>query len=183
MRDTSQFHTWYKDGFFWVDPTEPWADERYGYVTNNKWDIIHNTCDRIVIENDTSDWANTAVVWCFFLLVNGRRWPARMDHKKDSRSRLHWRIRQLLRWLYLIPHSPYGWVRKMTRDPYIAWAAAASLFPTDDWLENFPRIPLTSYSPKTWRWRRRLMKDNRAAWLKELDYLRAFALVKNHEAT
>ena len=181
MRDTSQFHTWRKEGYFWVDPTEPWADERYGYKTDNKWDLIHNTCDRIVIENDTSDWAKYSVYSCWFLLVNDRRWPERKDHPKDSKSWLHWRGRQLLRWLYLIPHSPYGWVHKMTRDPYIAWAAAASLFPQDHWMQYFPIIPLTSYNPITWAWRRRLIKDNRKEYVKELSYLRAKAVVLKHE--
>jgi len=183
MRDTSQFHTWCKDGYFWVDPTEPWADDRYGYTTNNKWDIIHNTCDRIVIERDTSEWARNSVYFCWFLLMNRRRWPNRMDHTKDSRSWLHWRGRQLLRWMYLIPHSPYGWVHKMTRDPYIAWTAAASLFPKDRWMDHIPIIPLTSYNPHTWQWRKRLMKDNRKAYVKELNYLMAFAVINNHKAT
>jgi len=185
MRDTSDFHTWYKDGYFWVDPTQKWANDYYGYVTNNKFDTAHNTCDRIVIEDDRSDWAEKAVFACFKLLYRKprRRWPVRLDHPKDSMSWLHWRGRQLLRWLYLIDSPPYGWVHRMSRDPFIALISAATMFPEIHLIIDVISIPWYLYRPNTWRWHRKLKKDNRKEYVKELDYLRAKAIVNNHEYT
>jgi len=178
MRDTSRF---YKEGYFWIDPSQPWDIELYGKVTNNKFDLIFNTCDKIIMDNDTSEWAHGALYNCAELLRNRRRWPYYMDQEGDPKTRLWWRLSRLLYWLYLIgPVKVYGHPKRMSRDPFINFFTTCTLLDQMHHIKNIT-IPWWLYRPNTWRWIRRLIKDNRKDYVKRLDYLRAKAIVLNTE--
>ena len=77
---------WYKEGHFWVDPSDPWDIRYYGMVTNNKFDIISNTCGKIVYDKDTSEWGHQALENCADLLTRRVRWPDWMNHEKDPKG-------------------------------------------------------------------------------------------------
>ena len=162
---------WYKEGHFWVDPSDPWDIRYYGMVTNNKFDIISNTCGKIVYDQDTSEWAYQALEDCAALLSYRVRWPYWMDHEKDPNTRIGWRSRRLLKSLHLTGEPyVYGHRKRMSRDPFVNFYAACIFLEQDHHIENI-KIPWYLYRPGTWQWRNRLIEDDREDYRKRLTYL------------
>ena len=172
---------WFKDGYFWKDPSRPWEIELYGYSTDNKFDLISNTCYKIVIDKDMSQWAIGALLYCRCLLIERERWPRRMNQPQDPKTRLEWRLNRLLYWLHLVGKpKKYGHQKRMSRDPFIAFYTACAMHDLWEWIEQVT-IPWHLYRPNTWRWRRRLIRDKRKDYLQRIDLMRAFAVTYNLE--
>jgi hypothetical protein len=149
-------HNWFKKDYFWIDPSDPWDIKFYGYKTDNKFSTITNTAAKLFRDDDTSDWARMSLHKCFLLLWARRRWPRDKDHEKDPKTRVGWRLRELTHWLYLtgIP-KVYQFVRRMSRDPFIAFYTACTHLGDYRKIEIIT-MPLYIYRPNTWIWRKLL---------------------------
>jgi len=172
---------WYKEGFFWVDPSDPWDIRYYGMISNNKFDTISNTCGKIVYDNDHSEWAHIALNQCAALLTNRVRWPYWMNHEKDPKTRIGWRFRRLLQQLYLTGEPfVYGHRKRMSRDPFIGFFTACVMLNQMHHIKNIT-IPWYLYRPGTWRWRKRLIEDNREHYRQRITYMYAKAITVHLE--
>jgi len=143
---------WVKEGYFWRRK-DPW-------LTSGIGDIIFNTMTKIVIDNDTSDWAFEAFFSCSRLLAAGKRWPDEYNDTYKERSQTG-----------------------MTRDPYIAFGACYShlLGQGDDNELKYnlqavkPPFKIWWWTPSFYIWWRRLTRDNRRQFVNRLGYFKALA--------
>ena len=83
MEDLSKY---YKEGFFYIEDDPKWAIDERGEDTHGKGDLISNTCYKIFMENDASDWAKASLWHCKKLLYSGLRWPYYMNSDIDAHS-------------------------------------------------------------------------------------------------
>ena len=145
---------WEKYGYFWLRKS-PRPDSGVS-------DIIFNTCTKIIMDNDVSEFALNAFCYCLVLLRNKKRWPSEFGKIYNGRRQ-----------------------SDMTRDPYIAFASLYTYLINNDFpLKNrFSEIKLPWYlrTPRFWLWWRRLKKDNRKHYKKRLSYFIALAVKNNFE--
>ena len=154
---------WFKDGYFWRHPG-----------SRDAGDLIYNTMSRIIDMEDKSEWAYISLDFCILLLFDGKRWPNRLNQDNTAKNWFQWKWSRLLKnGKYTRPQT------NMTRDPYIATITCAIFLGGHDYIQNI-HIPIHLYSLKTWRWRRRLIKDSRPDWVQRLDYLRSTATRMNY---
>jgi len=167
---------WYKDGYFWRKTNADGSD--------GKGDLIFNTCKKIYTDQDRSNWAYSSLDACHLLLWDGKRWPNRMNKDAPEKDVNSWARRIINRTLNKLfgMSLPYRFQGRMTRDPFIAWYNLAIYLDESAYVEQL-RMPWYIYSPKTWRWRRRLIKDTRKDFVIELDYLRWCASKMRYEKT
>ena len=174
------YSDWIQIDYFWVDPSQPWDVVWYGMVTDNKFDLIFNTCDKIYRDKDKSEWAYKALEECAALLSYEVRWPYFMNHDKDPKTRIGWRLRRLAHWLYLVgPVHVYGHSKRMSRDPYTAFYTLCEFLDRTHHIKNI-KPPRYLYRPGFWIWRSRLIKDNRKEYQKRLDALKGAATAMNY---
>jgi len=64
----------------------------------------------------------------------------------------------------------------MVRDSFIALYTACVFLDRKQFIDAVP-MPWYLYSPEVWRWRRRLIKDERIDYKRRLGWLRAKAVV------
>ena len=164
----------YIDGNFWRHEI---ADG-----SMSKGDIIFETCYLILKDEDQSDWAYGAIEACSVLLLDGKRWPDRMSDNTDVNSWIGRIINRSLRKIGILKNPKFRFQGRMTRDPWIAFYTACLYLGEPGYIESVPIIWYL-YSPKTWRWRRRLIKDNRKDYVIRLDSLRALAVTLNYKGT
>jgi len=135
-------------GLYENEPTG-WMLREVGYNYRSKWDMISNTCERILEEQDNSPWAAKAVRSCTALLAIRKRWDYGLIDKRDAKTILEYHWTHTL-WEMGIRKTrklaPRGW---MTRDPYI-WTAAAAVMTGQTFLVNGMSPPLRCYNPSTW---------------------------------
>ena len=105
-------------------------------------DLVYNTMSRIIDMQDKSEWAEFSLLECMDLLIVGKRWPDRLNYIPTGRSQT-----------------------KMTRDPYIAFYCCAMFLGRPEYVE-YVEMPWYCYSPRTWRWHRRLIKKPDKPWWK-----------------
>ena len=154
---------WFRDGFFWRHPG-----------STGPGDLIYNTMSRIIDMNDKSDWAYTSLDWCILLLDRRKRWPNRLNKDNMAKNWFQWK------WSQLLKNGKYSRPQgNMTRDPFIAVITCCLHLGVHEYIEHI-RIPLHLYTPNTWRWKRRLVKDSRADWIQRLGYLKATATRMNY---
>ena len=146
---------WRLDGFLWRDRN-----------SGDSGDVIYNTMTRIIDMEVRDQWAHYSFEYCCTLLRHNKRWPDRLNQENTAKNRIQW-------WLsdrYTRPQDD------MTRDPYIACICCAMHLGRPEDIEDI-RIPWYLYHRKTWRWRKKLIKDDRELWKKRLSYYRALAVV------
>ncbi|MCK5642676.1 MAG: hypothetical protein KAJ19_17845, partial [Gammaproteobacteria bacterium] len=132
-------------------------------------------------DEDTSEWAHQALEDCADLLTHRVRWPDWMNHEKDPKTRIGWRSRRLLKLLYLTGEPyVYGHRKRMSRDPFVNFFTACIFLRQDHHIKNIT-IPWYLYRPGTWRWRKRLIEDNREDYRKRLTYLYGKAITLKAE--
>jgi len=176
--------TYYIDGYFWRHPDPKWDIEFYGTDTKGKGDIIYNTMARIIDQEDESEWAYKALYECAFLLMSKRRWPIKDDQECDAKTAIGWRFNQLVRKLRLTKKVKYRWNKSITRDPFKAFYCAAIILQEERFIE-LVKMPWFIYSPKTWKWRKRLINDKRKLYVQRMDHYTSIATVlktsENHD--
>ena len=161
---------WYKDDFFWRKKSADGSD--------GKGDLIFNTCYKIFRDKDKSNWAYCALVDCGTELILRQRWPDRMWDSLDAESWIERIIvRSLKHWFSIIvKRYEFRYQGRMTRDPFIAFYLVCVFLDRKQFIEVVD-MPCYCYSHTTWRWRRRLIKDERVDYRRRLEWLRAKAIV------
>ena len=102
---------WYKDGPYW----------RHN-ESSNAGDLIFNTCDKIIRDGDTSEWAFNALLYCLDLLLVGKRWPDSLTQADTSKTWIRYK------WSKLLKNGRYSRPQHiLTRDPYTAFYAACAM--------------------------------------------------------
>jgi len=144
---------WYKDEYFWRHPG-----------SGDAGDLIYNTMARVIDMGDRSNWAHESYYRCKKLLEQGKRWPNYLSLASTAPNFLVW-------WFCKGYTRPQCF---MTRDPYVAVIACAFHLGRGEEVVSIT-IPWYCYSRETWRWRRRLIEDNRPAWRRRLTHYKALA--------
>lgn len=166
---------WYNDGFFWRKKANNSWDKSDG-----KGDLIFNTCYKIFRDRDKSDWAYHAMVACSDLLLSGKRWHDRMNDDTDCKYWIQRIInrstRDLLKVFGIKIHPKFRYQGRMTRDPFIALYLVCVFLERKQFIEVV-KMPWYIYSPEVFRWRKRLIKDDRIDYKRRLGWLRANAVV------
>jgi len=153
---TGPFH---KDGYFYRRPDPDWAIKLRGEDTKDKGDLIFNTLKKIVDDGDTSEWAYCSLLNSFDLLMQGKRWPDRMNQDCDAKTKIGWRIDQLLIWLYLKRKHKFRHQKSITRDPWIMAYVCAYKLNRFQFFDIKPQWWL--YRPGVWAWMKYLRKQDR----------------------
>lgn len=135
-------------------------------------DLLWNSFTKDIIDGNVSQRAIDSFFDGSDLLKQRKRWLDEMNLGTEAPNR----------WVYY-PFKFLKWTRPqsdMTRDPYIAWFTfgMALLKSNLNVYEGrniivemeIMRIPWYLYRPKTWRWRKRLLKDTRKHYVKRIDY-------------
>ncbi len=158
---------WYKDGLFWRKKSPEWEFFNYGNVMiNSKGDLGSNTMMRIVDSGDDSSWAFLSLSAVRDLLLEGKRWPDRMNQDVDAETRIEWRLSQLKQLLLIKKTVKYRPQHQMTRDPYIYFYTACIMLGREDLIE-LVKMPWYLYRPGTWAWRKCLINET---WWNRLIY-------------
>jgi hypothetical protein len=170
-----------ENGFYVVDAPD-WAIREYGMNVGSKGDLIYENMFQIWVDRDGSPWAYNCVIMCADLLLLGKRWPDSMNQAIDAKTWLGMKWSDLLYKLRLIPshkYRPQKGFFAMTRDPYISFYNTCLALHLYELIEEVA-MPWYCYNPKVWRWRRRLIKDNRKLYVRRLDMLMASAVLQNY---
>ena len=172
--DQIKIGEWYKDGLFWRRKSADHSD--------GKGDLIFNTCYKIFMEKDKSDWAYNSLEACATLLLDRKRWPDRMSDDTDCKTGIGRFInrttRDILKVFGITIHPNFRYQGRMSRDPFKALYTLSIFLGQPGYIKEVP-LPMSDYSPPTWRWRRRLIKDKRKFFVKRLGYLEACAVDMN----
>ena len=165
----------YKDGFFYRRSDPPWAIRLYRENTWDKGDLLSNTLKEIVDTEDCSEWAHDSLAACFALMVEGKRWPDRMNQGIDCGGFIcfYWQKFkfQILKWaerLYRSADSADSWKYKTgrkiaysihckfgpqanpTRDPWTYGMVAAHMMDSPVFFVFRPQRRL--WRPGFWSW-------------------------------
>ena len=170
----------YKENWYWVADSPKWAVDIYGEDMRSKGDFIFNNMLKIYQDRDRSSWAYLNLLNCAELLIQGKRWPDSMNSPRDAKTWLGTHISRLLYNWQITDTCKYRSQKRMTRDPYIAFYNTALFFEFPGLVEEV-MIPWYCYSPKVWRWRKRLIRDTRKEYVKRLNYLMSNATAQNYE--
>ena len=68
-----------KEGYFYRGPVKSWQIDKYGFAPRGMGDLIYNTMRKIIDESERGSWAYIALSECFWLLIDGKRWPDSMN--------------------------------------------------------------------------------------------------------
>ena len=146
----------------WILDGNCWRDENSG----DAGDYIYNAMSREIDMNNKSDRAHRAYEECRDLLATGRRWPDRLTQSDTAKNFIQW-------WLSKKYTRPQHY---LTRDPYLAVITCAVHLGRADEIKDI-KIPWYCYSPRTWRWRKKLIQSRKKPWWKwRLDHYRYLAL-------
>ena len=157
---------YYKDGYFWRKKSPP---------RDSAEDLGFNTCTKIVNDRDTSEWARRSIFNCSSLLLDGRRWPERMDIEGQAPNKFAW-------WMNKLTHKyKHRAPDDLTRDLYIALYAAAAMHKMYYIIARTSIPWWLNYVPAIRRWRRNLLKWNRGMVNERLDYYMSLADVFDFE--
>jgi len=88
--------------------------------------------------------------------------------------------REILKLFGVQIHPKFRYRGRMSKDPYIAWITACTLS-GNEYIIKGVTLPWYLFSQPTWRWRRRLIEDNRDEYVQRLGYLRSLAVVFKFE--
>ena len=154
----AKVRNWYKDGPYWRHPE-----------SSNAGDLIFNTMDKVIRDNDKSDWAIDALFACADLLISGLRWPDRLSRDDTAPTWIQWKLYKwgLGKTVYSRPQQV------MTKDPYIAFYAACIHLGFSDVIQDVA-MPWNTYSPSTNVWRKYLITHN-AKYLKRYRFRQRFS--------
>jgi len=172
---------WYQYKNYWLRESKKGEKDRYGFAPEGLGDLIFNTMTEIIKRKDKSKWAYDSLVDCACLLLTNRRWPDEFQEKYKqfiAKTKIGHKISKRLFKLGIRSTMKYRSQSSMTRDPFIAFYTVCVFLDRKQFIEAVP-MPWGNYSPEIWRWRKRLIKDNRAEYKRRLRWLRAKAIVLN----
>lgn len=136
-------------------------------------DLLWNSFTKDIIDGNVSQRAIDSFFDGAWLLKQRKRWPDEMNTGYEAPNR----------WIYYPTKFLKIWTRPqsdMTRDPYIAWYTFGMALLKSNlraWVRRYivmemkyMPIPWYLYRPETWRWKRRLLKDDRKHYIKRISY-------------
>jgi len=98
---------WFKWNYFWRHPD-----------SSNAGDLIFNTCDKAIRDDDFTLWAYESLNACQDLLWDGVRWPIILNEPDTAKTWMQYR------WSKLLKNGRYSRPRQiLTRDPNTAFYA------------------------------------------------------------
>ncbi len=155
----------HKEHLYYRDEIKPWQRDVWGFHVRGLGDLWYNTL-RIIIEKiDKSDWAYRAFDHTLEHMIQGKRWPDKLqegktDHIANNRLQRIWT--RLLYNMNLRATKMYREQQSMTRDPWIMLYACAIHLGRDPRTLPYPQWWL--YRPRVWAWIRAL-KGKRNCYL------------------
>ena len=144
-----------KDDGFYRGPVKEWQKEQYGFDPRGLYDIIYNTCRKIIDDKDQSQWAIDALFSCANLLLWGIRYPWNYAPENMARNRVDAWISRILYEMGYRKTMKYGCIKTLSRDPFIYVLACAIHLGTPE-IINVLSIPWYLWRPKVWAWHRAL---------------------------
>ena len=171
----------YKKNWYWTVDAPEWTVREYGEQMHAKGDFIFENMTKIFLDRDKSEWAYNNMIECSELLLRSKRWPDELNSPRDAKSWIGAHISRLLYSWGITKTCKYRSQTNMTRDPYISFYNTAIFLECPDLVEEVVP-PWYCYSPKTWRWRRRLINDTRKDYVKVLNYLMDYANIQSYES-
>ena len=147
---------YYKDGYYWrkESPYSP-----FGYLTHGKGDVIFNTLYKIMQDGDYSQWAYYSLSECADMLMQRKRWPDRMNHPNDAKTRIGAWFSRILYEMGETISKKFRPQHILTRDPLIVLYAAA--WKMNRWqLIEVVTVPWYLYRPTLWTWRKYIMSGD-----------------------
>ena len=165
MRENDWGSNFDKVGGFWRDEQKLWQKLRYGFYPCGLFDLLYNTCRKIIDDKDFSPWAYEALERCADLLSRGIRYPG---IEQMAKNRVGLRISKILYRLRLVKHQKYGPNTKLTRDPYCYFFIACVVLDRRQFIQAI-KVPWYLYAPHFWAWKRYLdnpTAKNKKKWLR-----------------
>ena len=160
-----------KENGYYRDIIKMWQFLKYGFYPCGLFDLIYNTCRKLIDEKDTSDWGYEALVSCVELLEAGIRYPwyeapktVAKNRIDEAFSKLWWNLSYKVddtgeikrrKFIRFTKHQKYGPPTKLTRDPYIYFFTACVVLNRLQFIHVIS-IPWYLYSRITWRWHKYL---------------------------
>jgi hypothetical protein len=173
IRDTVRIGEWYKDGYFWRKKSRDKSD--------GKGDLIFNTTYKIYRENDRSEWAYKALEACSELLNDRKRWADRMYDPLDAESWIERIIVRSLKKLGMPPNRyEFRYQGRMVRDSFISLYHTAMFLEYEKIITATPMVWYT-YSPEIWKWKNRLIVDDRTDYKVRLWWMRGDTIAIKHK--
>lgn len=164
LRDTVEIGEWYKDGYFWRKKSRDGSD--------GKGDLIFNTTYKIFVDKDKSPWAYESINACSQLLNDRKRWADHMWQSLDAESWIERIIVRSLKKLGMPPNRyEFRYQGRMVRDSFISLYHTAMYLKYEQIIIDTPMVWYT-YSPETWRWKNRLIVDDRLKFKVRLWWMR-----------
>jgi len=146
---------WYKWRYLWLRESKAWEHDYYGFSPEGLSDCIFNTCNKIIVDEDESSWAECAIVYCSIQLQNHRRWPDALHPDRSAKNWFQWKWDKLLVKMGIRKLRLYRPQGNETRDNYIAFYTACmfhgSNFGVGYYIKNISP-PIHLYAPSTWSW-------------------------------
>lgn len=172
------------EGLFVRGEAKEWEYIAYGFYPRGLGDLIYNTMCYIVEKDMSNDWAKLSLIICSDLLEDRKRWPDAMGTHYTSldiaSGSVQYMISKLYKKLGGEERQLYRPQKSMTRDPYQAFYLCCLHLGRPEYIKEVT-IPWYLYTPSTWKWRRRLIKDNSKEFVQRLRYIRAKATVLKYE--
>ena len=146
-----------------VHPAHQWQGDEFGHDVQAKGDMISNTIydilERFQQGIPLTAWDYAAIQICFFLLIEGKRWPDEFNSEYDAKN---WFEYQWSKFKY-----DRGWTkqrlyrsqRSMTRDPITYTLSACKLLGLQK-LVNGLTVPPHLLRPTIFFWRRYIRTDS-----------------------
>ncbi len=185
-----------KEGYFYIGPYQQWQADKYGECFYGAFDVIYNTCRKIIDDNDKSDWAYDAVFECANLLRARIRYPDKWVTKNVAKNRIDewWSIK-----MYNCRYKDRDWFKKLfkqdtgkyvkigpntklTRDPYVYLYAACVHLNILQFIEVI-QPPWYLFRPSLWVWRKYILHRTKFwQWAYEVTELSQLWMVKKDYA-
>ncbi len=147
---------WYQSHGLWLRESKSWEFNEYGFRPEGIGDCIFNTCNKIIEDNDTSEWAIYSIHRCGILLAQRKRWPDELHPLQAATNWFDWKFSA---WMFRhgkIDQRLYRPQGNQTRDGYIAYFAVCAMFGYTELIKDVT-VPLHLYRPNLWAWRKYLI--------------------------
>ena len=176
---------WWKDGLFWRVDSFAWEPPLYRFKVNGLGDIGINTCERIMSDDDNSEWAYESLKLIKNLLILRKRWSDRFNNEYIAKNWIVWKWSKLWlqdfdpknkgrkRWSEFTRHFGYHQEtvlyrpqHNVTRDSYTYFYACCVHLDKLDYIKDVT-IPFHLYKTTVWVWRRYII-TGKGKWLYNL---------------
>jgi hypothetical protein len=153
---------WYRDDL------KPWELEIYGFYPRGLGDLIFNNLQKIIEDDDKSDWARQIFDECTVLLMQNKRWPDEMNPSRMCKSKACSAYNktkfQVAKLFNKDVKLKYRWQKDMTRDPWVIYYAACVHFDEREFIQLKP--PWWLWRPTLWALRKAMLgkRNNYTFW-------------------